>query len=373
MAIVPIPTFKQPIFDGENTTRPWYFFFQSLYKNITAGITFTDGTHTVAGATTLTVTGGTIGGTTPNATLTVTGGGSGTVTSVGLADGSTTPIYAVSGSPVTAAGTLTETLVTQAANTVFAGPTTGSAAQPGFRALVTNDLPAFVSQNNVTPDSHGPIPTGVGLGPNDEFEAGSTIDTAGTRYSGATAWTALNILAATTAVGQGSLLFTSDSTSSSNPAWNLYMQPVAGATFTYVTKVSAAKLGSGAMSIFFRNSANGHILNCGLFQSPVTLFASRVVSPTSTSTSELSTGTVPDIATTTFASSVWVYLQIQYDGTNLKYSVSPSGVAGSFQQAYTETAAAFLAAAPTHVGIGVETLSIGTPTVVAFDWFRQTA
>lgn len=39
------------------------------------GITFTDGTHTVSGATQLTVTGGTVGGTSPNATLTVTGGG----------------------------------------------------------------------------------------------------------------------------------------------------------------------------------------------------------------------------------------------------------------------------------------------------------
>jgi hypothetical protein len=45
------------------------------------GVTFTDGTHTVASATQLTVTGGTVGGTTPNATLTVTaGGGLGTLT-----------------------------------------------------------------------------------------------------------------------------------------------------------------------------------------------------------------------------------------------------------------------------------------------------
>ena len=41
-----------------------------------SGVTFTDGTHTVSNATQLTVTGGTIGGTTPNATLAVTGSGS---------------------------------------------------------------------------------------------------------------------------------------------------------------------------------------------------------------------------------------------------------------------------------------------------------
>lgn len=46
-----------------------------------SGITFTDGTHTVTGSTQLTVTGGTVGGSTPNATLTVTGG-SGAITLV---------------------------------------------------------------------------------------------------------------------------------------------------------------------------------------------------------------------------------------------------------------------------------------------------
>lgn len=44
-----------------------------------SGVTFTDGTHTVSNATQLTVTGGTVGGTTPNATLTVSGGGSGSM------------------------------------------------------------------------------------------------------------------------------------------------------------------------------------------------------------------------------------------------------------------------------------------------------
>jgi len=69
--------------------------------------------------------------------------GTGTVTSVALSDGSTTPIYTISGSPVTGSGTLTQTLNTQSANTVFAGPSTGSAAQPTFRALVAGDIPSL--------------------------------------------------------------------------------------------------------------------------------------------------------------------------------------------------------------------------------------
>ncbi len=71
---------------------------------------------------------------------------SGTVTSVALADNSATPIYTITNSPVTSSGTLTFTLNTEAANTIFAGPTSGSAAQPTFRALVSADVP-ILNQN----------------------------------------------------------------------------------------------------------------------------------------------------------------------------------------------------------------------------------
>lgn len=63
----------------------------------------------------------------------------GTVTSVGLALPAN--ILTVSGSPVTTSGTLTGTLATQNANTVWSGPNTGAAATPTFRALVGADLP----------------------------------------------------------------------------------------------------------------------------------------------------------------------------------------------------------------------------------------
>jgi len=66
---------------------------------------------------------------------------SGTVTSVGLADASTAPIYTITNSPVTSSGTLTLTLNTELANKVFAGPASGSAAQPTFRSLVALDIP----------------------------------------------------------------------------------------------------------------------------------------------------------------------------------------------------------------------------------------
>jgi hypothetical protein len=69
-------------------------------------------------------------------------GGPGTVTSVAL---SLPAIITVSGSPVTSSGTLTGTLATQTANHVWAGPTTGAAAAPTFRALVAADIPDLSS------------------------------------------------------------------------------------------------------------------------------------------------------------------------------------------------------------------------------------
>jgi hypothetical protein len=97
-------------------------------------------------------------------TLTWASGNSGTVTSVALSDGSTTPIYSVSGSPVTSSGTLTLTLSTQSANTVFAGPTTGAAAQPTFRGLVSADIPNNAANTsgtaaNITATSNSTLTT----------------------------------------------------------------------------------------------------------------------------------------------------------------------------------------------------------------------
>lgn len=66
--------------------------------------------------------------------------GTGTVTSVGL---SLPSIIAVTNSPVTTSGTLTGTLTTQAVNAIFAGPSSGAAAAPTFRALTTADIPTL--------------------------------------------------------------------------------------------------------------------------------------------------------------------------------------------------------------------------------------
>lgn len=67
---------------------------------------------------------------------------SGSVTSVGLAMPAD---FTVTNSPVTSSGTLTAAYMTQNANVVHAGPASGAAATPTWRALVAADIPSLSS------------------------------------------------------------------------------------------------------------------------------------------------------------------------------------------------------------------------------------
>ena len=116
---------------------------------LTLGTTGTDLTSSVANGTTTPVI--TLNVPTASATnrgvlssadwTTFNNKGSGSVTSVALALPS---FITVSGSPVTGTGTLTGTLASQTANTVFAAPN-GSAGAPTFRVLAAADIPTLTA------------------------------------------------------------------------------------------------------------------------------------------------------------------------------------------------------------------------------------
>lgn len=273
------------------------------------GLILTDGITTIAGTTKITVSGATVGGSTPNATLTISGGG-------------------------------------------------GS------------------SLFNITPDSHPSTPTGVGLGPNDEFETGATIDTAGARYASATAWTAFGLSTGANAVSGGNLVFKPALTASRN--FGGYSQPVAGATFTYTmkAKISAYNASTGAGMFFATASgAAGKILWIGFGSGG--FIAQRLTNNTTFSANQSTAGTwsaTTNIASpTSQSSSPWVYMRLAYDGTNLTASFSDTGVEGTFFQYYTETAAAFLGGAPALVGFGADNESATVQLAQIIDWFRRTA
>ncbi len=67
--------------------------------------------------------------------------GTGTVTSIDITDA--TGILGIAGSPITTSGTITLSLVDQAANTVLAGPVSGLPGATTMRALVAADIPVL--------------------------------------------------------------------------------------------------------------------------------------------------------------------------------------------------------------------------------------
>jgi hypothetical protein len=85
----------------------------------------------------------------------IPGTGGGNVTSVGLAMPTE---YAVAGTPITGSGVFTVTKATQTANQIYAGPTSGGAAAPTFRALVAADLAAAGGTGSCAGDLAGTYP-----------------------------------------------------------------------------------------------------------------------------------------------------------------------------------------------------------------------
>lgn len=80
--------------------------------------------------------------------------GSGTVTSVALGMPAQ---FNVSGSPITDAGTLTVGWQDAAANTILAGPASGAAGAPAFRALTDDDVPDNITLTGYLPLTGGAL------------------------------------------------------------------------------------------------------------------------------------------------------------------------------------------------------------------------
>lgn len=98
-----------------------------------------------------------------NGTATQTVGTSTGLSSVGL---SMPGIFSVSGSPLTANGSITATLANQTANTIFAGPSSGGAAAPTFRTLAVADLPV-AAVGGLIKDGGNTLGAAITIGTND--------------------------------------------------------------------------------------------------------------------------------------------------------------------------------------------------------------
>ncbi len=160
--------------------------------------------------------------------------GTGSVTSVAL----TMPaIFSVGGSPITTSGTLAVTLATETANTVFAGPTSGGAAAPTFRALVASDIP----NSTITPiwnnlqNATGAL-TLANAGNATTFNQTSAVN-----------WTWANTTAATSSVNQSSPILNLNGT---------YWTGAASATDSWTIQDSVANGTNGTSTLLFSHSGS---------------------------------------------------------------------------------------------------------------------
>jgi len=124
------------------------------------------------------------------------------------------------------------------------------------------------SQWNNTPDTHV-SPPASGFVADDEFE-GTTLDTAGTRYTGALAWTERHFSgSAAITLGQGAATFTSD-TSISGVNYHLVTQPIAaGLAWRYRWKFLVnATSNYNEISAILYESGTDRILAFGILVNP---------------------------------------------------------------------------------------------------------
>ena len=241
------------------------------------------------------------------------------VTSIGVSV--SVPSYmteSVSGSPVTTSGTITITLgfATETANYIFAGPTSGSAAAPTFRAMVTADLPtsgtwAFTGTMSGsytmsgtetvtgTLTSSGGTLSGSWAG-NPTFTGNVTLDAKlidGTGSAGTSGYvlsstgTEVKWIAAASGGGGGEIYKTANYNAASGDSGNL----VTFNTSTFTQTQLPQGVGSGTSSITLTTTPNvGDLLIVTVFQtgsSTVAVSGGGVISWTNVTGSPFSTDT----------------------------------------------------------------------------------
>lgn len=223
------------------------------------------------------------------------------------------------------------------------------------------------SGENITPDSHPAIPNAA----DDEFEVGSSIDTAGTRFSGATAWTAFNVNTGTNAVRQGALSLRPYLFATRNIGG--YTQPVSG-TWDYRCKITTTRWNTNTLHGIALATASGTAGNIIIFGlNGGTLVVQRLSNVTTfSSNSYTGSGLIAVVGSPVFNLYTPVYLRITYDGTTLRFYTSLTGDEDTYSEVNNQTSAAFLGA-PTLIGLLADNQSNSAQSVAVYDWFRRAA
>jgi hypothetical protein len=314
------------------------------------------------------------------------GGGGGTVTSVALSN--TDGLLDITGTnPVTISGTIdvnASTAMLAALNAALSAlqPVSGLAGSYTSADLTINTSGQITAASNgsggggsnpwnQTPETHVALPTGVGLGPNDEFEYGTSIDTTGARYAGATPWVALNIGTVTAPIANGCVNFTSPL--QGGLQMNGYMQPIAAGVGRWrcsmpsMSNVTAAPYILAGMFVY--SSGTGALYDIIKTVGANSGQVDEWASPTSYSAAAANwtaySGTIP------IEQPGPLWLEIERDSTNYYFRYSFKGFDNSFVTVYTLPISSFTSG--DHIGIYGSNSNSSNPSVVSFDWFRQEA
>jgi len=207
--------------------------------------------------------------------------GTGTVTSV--AQSVPASLLSISGSPITTAGTLAIGLTNAASGTFWAGPTSGAATTPAYRAIVAGDLPSTVAYTNAANSwSTAQLPNAAGT-----IDLGSTALPFRNIILGGAATNNTKLVSATTTAQRTVTFPDADSNS---------VVPDTGAANNFLTAISAAGVISKAQPAFSNISGTAAATQGGTAQSTYTtgdiLYASA-----SNTLSKLSIGSTNQVLT----------------------------------------------------------------------------
>ncbi len=230
-------------------------------------------------------------------------------------------------------------------------------------ALVSG-APAWATPSGAVHPFDATHPDAVPASPNaadDEFNVGSSLDTAGTRRGGATAWAWVNQDVATGAYANSHLLLSALVATATANSRMMAVQAISGA-FKFRCKLEMSVNASSTLEagMVVRESSSGKVCTW-----------KRVAgSSLNVHTATSATASNTSVTSLTFYSYGPLYLEIEEDGSNRYYRYSTSGIDGTFVTVYSEAKTTFITT--NQIGLYINgTWSAPCQVVAAVDWFRR--
>lgn len=294
--------------------------------------------------------------------------GSGTVTSVAL---SLPAIFTVSGSPVTTSGTLSATLASQTANTIFAAPN-GTAGAPTFRTLVAADIPSLdtakITTGTFGVDRGGTgaaTLTGVLVGNGTSAITGvtGTASQLLRRNAGDTAYEFFTHDFASTAgatfTGQ---IISTRANNTANGAGQIFLNGTTGNRIDFAAVGSsnpAFTTRSAGTKIVFNPTLSGTALDYAIGIASNTLWLSLANATEVTSFRIFAANVSASVFTVTGAGNVFITSNLTVEGTG-NFGIGVNAKLGSALSMYNSDDASF-----------VQTYSTGSTTTATYNWYHS--